>query len=154
MSTTVDNNVLKVKNPQSITIGSYTYKNVMVLAMKYVAEDGGEVKIPQTVASGKWPVGWTEKPCYIKLVVLINNAMVERDMWQAGYWGNSTVGEDNIITTLSFVDKHVNGKTRTVTFSPDIGSVITMLDSSRRHLGEQLTELTIATAGPFTIPTF
>jgi len=148
---TKDDNVLSLNNPVSITIGTFTYKNVVSIAIKYRSIDGGESRIPRSVPSYNWPVGWTHKPKLIEIVALIDSANIERDMVQSSLWGSN--GEDQTFSVLSIVDRHAtNGRTRTITFQPSFGNVIASVESNRVQLDRQLTEVTIYTGENINIP--
>jgi len=144
---TLDTNVLKANNPQSLTIGNKTYYNIVSLAVKCQSVDGGDTKEAQTVVSGKWVVGWTHKPCEIEIVALIDGADILKDLQDQGFWGSA--GEDNTISTLRYVDKHVDKKTRNISFTPAIGSVVSKVEHTQENYGKHYTEVTIKTSYPF-----
>jgi len=130
----------------SFTIGNVTYENVAAFGWRYEAE-GGEAVTPRTVAGSLAPVGFTHHPKYIVLTVAVDSNSLIHNLVSEGLW--SLTGENAAPSALRFVDKHKDGRIRTVTFSA-VNSRVQNVELKYNQPDQPLTEVKIITYGQIT----
>ncbi|MCL1977601.1 MAG: hypothetical protein FWG55_05840 [Candidatus Bathyarchaeota archaeon] len=140
-------NVLNCRSPVSFTIGAFTYSNIAAFGWRQEAIEGGDVVTPRTVAGSHVPVGYTHHPKCLILTISIDSDGVIQNLNTAGLWNLN--GENGAPSALSFVDKHADGRTRTVSFVA-ANSRVQNVELKYNQPDKPLTEVKIITYGTIT----
>jgi hypothetical protein len=136
----VDTRISK-NSPVSVTIGATTYTGVVLVAMKIQGIDGGPMVKARSVANVHYPIGLTDFPKEIIVVVTLD-ADILPALITANYV-NPTAA-NTALSAFVITEKNTAGLTRTVTFT-GANSKIQGVQAKNATLGDQIHEVTILT---------
>ena len=132
---------LSKNSPVSVTIGAVTYTGVVLVAMKIQGVDGGPMVKSRTVANNHAPIGVTDFPKEMIVVVTLD-ADILPALIAANYV--NTAAANTALSAFVITERNTAGQTRTVTFV-GANSKIQSVQAKNANLGDQIHELTILT---------